>query len=149
MSHWGVQILVGRLLTDQAFRHQFNRSGRRCLNVVRSEGLEISPHEGRALLDIESATWDRLAASIDARLHVTHRPPATVDTRPLTTRERRVLRGVFDGLTNKQIAAHIGASEAGVKSTLQHLFRKLHVRTRAQLVRVVIERGAATFWGLS
>jgi FixJ family two-component response regulator len=40
---------------------------------------------------------------------------------------------------HKQIATDIGVSEGAVKATLQHLFRKTHVRTRAQLVRIVIE----------
>src|SRR5262249_8552656 len=66
-------------------------------------------------------------------------PPATTRSRALTTRERHVLRGIFEGRTNKQIAVDVGASEAAVKSTIQQLFRKTHVRTRAQLVRVVLE----------
>jgi DNA-binding NarL/FixJ family response regulator len=59
--------------------------------------------------------------------------------RALTERERHVLRGIFEGLTNKQIATDIGVSEGAVKATLQHLFRKTQVRTRAQLVRIVVE----------
>jgi hypothetical protein len=37
------------------------------------------------------------------------------------------------------MAMTIGVSESAVKATLQLLFRKMRVRTRAQLVRVVIE----------
>ena len=62
----------------------------------------------------------------------------------LTTRQERVLRRVFDGLTNKEIAAHIGVSESAVKATLQQLFRKTCVRTRVQLVRIVIEGALGT-----
>jgi DNA-binding NarL/FixJ family response regulator len=57
----------------------------------------------------------------------------------LTERQQRVLRGVFEGLTNKEIAVHLGVSESAVKATLQQLFRKTSVRTRAQLVRIVME----------
>ena len=56
-----------------------------------------------------------------------------------TQREREVLRGVFEGLANKEIAARLNTSEAAVKSVLQQLFDKTGVRTRTQLVRLAIE----------
>ena len=57
----------------------------------------------------------------------------------LTEREQRVLRGVFEGLTNKEIGAQIGVSESAVKATLQQLFEKTGVRTSSQLVRIALE----------
>ena len=57
----------------------------------------------------------------------------------LTEREDQVLRGVFEGLANKEIAAEIGVSESSVKATLQQLFDKTGVRTRSQLVRIALE----------
>jgi DNA-binding NarL/FixJ family response regulator len=57
-----------------------------------------------------------------------------------TDRERQVLSFVFEGLTNKEIADKIGASESSVKATLQQLFSKTGVRTRSQLVRVALEQ---------
>jgi DNA-binding NarL/FixJ family response regulator len=57
----------------------------------------------------------------------------------LTEREDQVLRGVFEGLANKEIAAKIGVSESSVKATLQQLFDKTGVRTRSQLVRIALE----------
>jgi DNA-binding NarL/FixJ family response regulator len=62
----------------------------------------------------------------------------------LTERERSILEGVFEGLTNKEIAARAGASESAVKATLQQLFHKTGVRTRSQLVRIALERSLAT-----
>ena len=61
-------------------------------------------------------------------------------TRPFTDREQQVLYGVFEGLANKEIAARIGVSESSVKATLQQLFSKTGVRTRSQLVRIVLEQ---------
>ena len=58
----------------------------------------------------------------------------------LTPREQKVLRGVFEGLTNKEMAYEIGVSQSSVKATLQQLFDKMGVRTRSQLVRIAIER---------
>jgi DNA-binding NarL/FixJ family response regulator len=58
----------------------------------------------------------------------------------LTPREQKILRGVFEGLTNKEMAYEIGVSQSSVKATLQQLFDKMGVRTRSQLVRIAIER---------
>ncbi|MGD1081940.1 MAG: response regulator transcription factor [Candidatus Sulfotelmatobacter sp.] len=66
--------------------------------------------------------------------------PQPNGTRRFTERERHVLSFVFEGLANKEIAARIGASEGSVKSTLQQLFSKTGVRTRSQLVRIVLEQ---------
>lgn len=63
---------------------------------------------------------------------------------PLTQREQQVLRSVFEGLTNKEIAHRIGASQSSVKATLQNLFEKTGVRTRGQLVRIAIEHSLET-----
>jgi DNA-binding NarL/FixJ family response regulator len=57
----------------------------------------------------------------------------------LTFREDQVLQGVFEGLTNKEIAVKIGVSEDSVKATLKHLFLKTGARTRSQLVRIALE----------
>ena len=65
----------------------------------------------------------------------------------LSERERDVLKGVFAGSSNKEIAAHLTISEASVKSALQQLFIKTGVRTRSQLVRVALEE-YGTAWGL-
>lgn len=67
-------------------------------------------------------------------------PPQTDGSRRFTEREREVLSLVFDGLANKEIGARIGVSEASIKSTLQQLFSKTRVRTRSQLVRIVLEQ---------
>ena len=59
--------------------------------------------------------------------------------RPFTERENRVLQGVFEGLSNKEIGARLSISESSVKAALQQLFHKTGVRTRSQLVRIVLE----------
>ena len=62
----------------------------------------------------------------------------------LTSREEDVLRGIFEGLTNKEIAAQLEVSESAVKATLQQLFQKTRVRTRSQLVRIALESSLGT-----
>jgi len=61
----------------------------------------------------------------------------------LSGRERSVLKAVFEGLTNKEIAVNLQISESSVKAALQQLFDKTGVRTRSQLVRIAIEQHAA------
>jgi len=78
-----------------------------------------------------------LAAAIDAN-------DDQSSNKILTTREQQVLRGVFEGLTNKEIASQIGATESAVKATMQQLFQKARVRTRSQLVRIALERSLGT-----
>ena len=52
----------------------------------------------------------------------------------LTPREVEVLRDVADGLTNKEIAGHLGISLHTVKFHVESLMRKLVVSSRAEAV---------------
>jgi DNA-binding NarL/FixJ family response regulator len=82
---------------------------------------------------LDSRSFDSLvgAASHNAK------PPASS---ALGKREQAVLKGVFEGLTNKEIAGQLEISESYVKAVLQQLFAKTGVRTRSQLVRVALEK---------
>lgn len=66
----------------------------------------------------------------------------------LTLRERAVLRAVFEGLSNKEVAMKLDLSEGGVKAVLHQLFAKTGVRTRGQLVRVTLEKYAEDWLGI-
>jgi PAS domain S-box-containing protein len=59
---------------------------------------------------------------------------------PLNERETDVLRLVVQGFSNKEIATQLEISESTVKNTLQQLFAKTNVRTRARLVREALEQ---------
>jgi DNA-binding NarL/FixJ family response regulator len=89
--------------------------------VVRGEPL-LSAQEAAELADAASREEARRPAPL-----------------ALSDRERAVLRGVFSGLANKEIAAGMDISEGYVKAVLQQLFAKTGVRTRAQLVRIALE----------
>lgn len=66
-------------------------------------------------------------------------PVAPQSKIPLTKKEQIVLRSVFEGRSNKEIAYEVGVSLSAIKGTLQQLFDKMGARTRAQLVRMAIE----------
>lgn len=61
-------------------------------------------------------------------------------SQPLNMRERAVLKAVFEGLANKEIATKLNIAESAVKWAMQQLFDKTGVRTRSQLVRIALEK---------
>jgi DNA-binding NarL/FixJ family response regulator len=66
--------------------------------------------------------------------------PAEAANPAFSERQRKVLRFVLEGLSNKEIAWRLQISESYVKAILQSLFQKTGVRTRGQLVRVAFEQ---------
>ncbi|MFM7205144.1 MAG: response regulator transcription factor [Planctomycetaceae bacterium] len=52
----------------------------------------------------------------------------------LTSREREVLDMLVQGLTKKEIAARMGVAFATVRTHLEHVYKKLHVRSQAEAV---------------
>lgn len=66
--HRSVEIAIGRLLTDEAFRAAFRRDPRRALADAAVRGLELTESETAALLETDRALWDRVASDIDERL---------------------------------------------------------------------------------
>jgi two-component system nitrate/nitrite response regulator NarL len=58
----------------------------------------------------------------------------------LTERDKTVMRGILQGLTNREIASKLEISEGAVKASVRHVCEKLSVRTRSQLVKVALEQ---------
>jgi two-component system nitrate/nitrite response regulator NarL len=85
---------------------------------------------------VGGGTW------IDQGLAFTREEGQPGETSPPTfnDRQRKVLRFVLEGLSNKEIAWRLQISESYVKAILQSLFEKTGVRTRGQLVRVAFEQ---------
>jgi DNA-binding NarL/FixJ family response regulator len=57
----------------------------------------------------------------------------------LTDREMDILLGIARGRANKQIAARLYVSPFTVKTHLQHVYRKLAVRSRTEALSRVLE----------
>jgi PAS domain S-box-containing protein len=69
--------------------------------------------------------------------------PASLDgagRRSLNDRQVAVLRLLFAGLRNAEIASRLEMTPSAVRNTLQQLFSKAGVNGRGQLVRVALER---------
>lgn len=72
--------------------------------------------------------------------HSSEESPDLLERAQLGARELETLKFLVQGLANKEIASRMEMSESTVKNTLQQLFAKTGVRTRAQLVRVALEQ---------
>ncbi len=93
--------------------------------------------------EAETLSDARRVQDVDAYL-VAAAPPRDGDrppVEPLTTRERDVLSGLADGLSNKAIAVRLGISDETVKFHLSAIFGKLGASNRTDAVRQALRRG--------
>ncbi|MFE1587264.1 response regulator [Streptomyces sp. NPDC058737] len=97
---------------------------------------------GQSVLDRE--VQGRLLATARAKAAPT-RDEAAGQPLPddLTPREREVLALIGQGLSNRGIAEKLFISEATVKTHINNLFAKAHIRDRADAVRRAIGAGLA------
>ena len=68
MAQRGIEILIGRLVTDEAFREAFLKNASRALKLFCETGHELTPLEISALLATRSDLWSEVAREIDPRL---------------------------------------------------------------------------------
>jgi uncharacterized protein YndB with AHSA1/START domain len=79
-----IEILIGRLVTDEDFRTAFRDDPRAALVNAGGRGLELSAGEVGALLVTDHTLWDRVARELDSRLQkASLRVPAEPDHGPL------------------------------------------------------------------
>lgn len=63
-----IELLIGRLATDEDFRLAFRRDPQRTLNDAVAWGLALSEVEVTAILATDQTLWDRIAQELDSRL---------------------------------------------------------------------------------
>jgi len=68
MSQKHVQLTIGRLLTDEAFRLQFLNDRKGTLAALRDQGIELTRAESTALMRTDCTVWSSVAELIDADL---------------------------------------------------------------------------------
>jgi hypothetical protein len=68
MSHRSVELIIGRLATDEAFRRRFVAAPAPTLEELRQRGCELTAVEIDALAALDVDVVDRLAGTIDRRL---------------------------------------------------------------------------------
>jgi DNA-binding NarL/FixJ family response regulator len=79
------------------------------------------------------------AGAIEAAPSTLSAPASLPDD--LTPREADVLRAIAAGQSNGEIATELYISEVTVKSHINHLFAKIHARSRAEAVRYAYDHG--------
>lgn len=93
---------------------------------------------GQSVLD--PAVRDRLVAAAARNSAPVERPGAGLAPE-LTPREVEVLTLIGEGLTNRGIAERLVVSEATVKTHINNLFAKAHLRDRAHAVKYAFIHG--------
>lgn len=68
MSQKSVEMVIGRLATDEAFRGRFEATPEAALDELIAAGLPLTPVERRALLAIDVSACERFATCLDPRL---------------------------------------------------------------------------------
>jgi hypothetical protein len=68
MSQRSIELVIGRLATDEEFRQRFEKSRLSTLEELVASGLPLTPVERRALLELNLAACKRFAMWLDPRL---------------------------------------------------------------------------------
>ena len=68
MAQRSIEMLIGRLITDERFRTDFLAAPEETLNDLCALGLDLSRSEIVALVSTDPALWIRAASEIDPRL---------------------------------------------------------------------------------
>lgn len=68
MAQRNIEIVVGRLITDEQFRAEFLAGPEETLHGLRARGLELSQTEVAALVDTDREFWSRAAERLDSRV---------------------------------------------------------------------------------
>jgi hypothetical protein len=63
-----IEIVVGRLVTDEDFRRRFLADPSRVIEEIVDQGTHLTPSEITALIAVESGLWQQVAGEIDPRL---------------------------------------------------------------------------------
>jgi hypothetical protein len=63
-----VEIVIGRLATDEEFRQTFRTDPHRAIALLIDRGMDLTPAEVGALLATGRELWDRVADQLDPRL---------------------------------------------------------------------------------
>lgn len=105
MTQRSVEILIGKLLTDEELRESFQRDPQGALLRLRNQGLEFSSLELQALRSLKPAEVSDLAEVIDPRLQKaslrrkdmtgTHQDTTPLPAMPLGTTDMRITRVGF------------------------------------------------------
>lgn len=68
MSQRNVEQVIGKLATDEGFRRRFQVNREVALMEAMAEGLQLTPVERRAILDLNVNACEQFAGCLDPRI---------------------------------------------------------------------------------
>ena len=68
MSQKNVETVLGRLSTDETLRRRFQADRVGVLDELAAQGVELTPVERRALLELDCGACERFAERLDPRI---------------------------------------------------------------------------------
>jgi hypothetical protein len=80
-----VELIIGRLLTDEQFRTEFLNDPARTLDEAGARGLELTRTEIAALIATDRTLWMRAADLLDSRLQkasLLNKPDSSKESEP-------------------------------------------------------------------
>jgi DNA-binding NarL/FixJ family response regulator len=135
-EHPGTRVVILSAYDDDSFiRNAFEAgvAGYLLKTMPRDELINAVRAVGMGTTVLDPAVTSRLAGATT----VTEVPGAP----RLTQREQEVVALVADGLSNKAIAVRLGVSTRTVEGHVNHVFTKLDLESRTELVRYVLTNG--------
>jgi len=87
VTQHNVELVIGRLLTDEEFRQAFTSDPEQALRDLLERGTHLSRSEIAALVAIDLKLWRRVADKIDPRLQKAALKMAVVEAPQLTDGE--------------------------------------------------------------
>lgn len=149
--HSGVRIVMLLDRSERSAAVEAFRAGASGI-FCRSESLTVLPrciacvHAGQVW-----ANSHELKYLLDALAEAVPRRPMTEgrDVSVLSKREQDVVRGVADGLSNREIAKQLNLTEHTVKNYLFRIFDKLGVSSRVEVVLFAFGLGVGVSEGAS
>jgi hypothetical protein len=88
MSHRNLEVVIGRLVTDEELLRRFLTAPEDTLCALAAEGLELTPVELPSLAASAGPAWQALACSLDARLRKASLAPPEPPKRQVNPRRR-------------------------------------------------------------
>lgn len=134
-DHPGTRVVILSAYDDDAFiRRAFDAgvAGYLLKTMPRDELINAVRAVGMGTTVVDPAVSTRLAQAAAS--------PSAGAPR-LTLREQEVVALVADGLSNKAIASRLGVSTRTVEGHVNHVFTKLDLESRTELVRYVLTNG--------
>lgn len=127
-----------RLAEPQGFVRSFADEGQEMAELLTVYRRARQGCRSTALLDYSDRLLQALNTSPNGREASNQAEARDLKTLPvegLTSREMEIVGLLAEGMSNKQIASHLGIKEGTVKSHTNNIYGKLSVRTRVQAIK--------------